>query len=55
MAPITTKDQMVAKLQASRRKLEKLLASLTPEEMALPGTPEACASRILLPTWRTGR
>ena len=41
MAPITTKEQMVAKLQASRRKLERLLATLTPEEIALPGTPEA--------------
>lgn len=48
MAPITTKDQMVAKLQASRRKLERLLTTLTPGEMALPGTPEAWCIRDFL-------
>jgi hypothetical protein len=41
MAPITTKAEMITRLETSRRRLEKTLATLTPEQMALPGALEA--------------
>ncbi|MHB1357520.1 MAG: ClbS/DfsB family four-helix bundle protein [Anaerolineae bacterium] len=48
MAPVTTKDQVMAKLQASRRRLEELLATLTPEETVLPGAMDSWCTKDLL-------
>jgi hypothetical protein len=48
MVPVTNKDQIIAKLKASRCKLEELLATLTPEEMALPGAMDNWCTKDLL-------
>jgi hypothetical protein len=48
MAPITTKDQVLAKLRTSRDKLEALLTTVTPEEMALPGAMSSWCTKDLL-------
>ena len=48
MVPISTKAEMVARLQSSRHKLERLLATLTPEEMALPGAMGSWCTKDLL-------
>jgi hypothetical protein len=48
MAPVTTKEQIVSKLQASRKKLEQVLAHMSPDEMSLPGAMDSWCTKDLL-------